>query len=540
MVSALNKRLLEPHERAEQASTNTILAASSSLETISKTVSLAADTMTVTQIISTVVPSEPKPTNSLLVKGANGHKVTVTIETKRLEKDSLGQLELPGDVLYGINTFRAIENFPLSGRPIATWPDFIYAFAVIKQAAARANYEVGTITSEQANAIYEACEEIKTGVHDKHFAVDMMEGSGGTSTNMNVNEVIANIVAKNSGRALSDYTFVHPNDHVNMGQSTNDAVPSAMKLAVYRAMEGALGALQGLADAFAVKRQEYSTLLRLGRTCLQDAQPMAYGQALGAHEAVIRRHREHLSTIRDSFLVLPMGGTAIGTGFGSKTGYKAAVFKHLSSLLGVAVQPCSDAFDGMQNMDTCARLSAELRNTANSLWKIANDMILLSSGPNGGIAEITLPPVQAGSSIMPGKVNPVIPIAVCQVALAITGNDAAVSMACQQGMLEINHYELLVCDRLFDSIQLLKSVSKTFAKRCVKGLIANKETSEKHLLDASALATALVPSLGYAKVSSIVRSALAEERPFLDVVVERGLLRQDDVLGVLERSVFIE
>ncbi|KAF5610190.1 aspartate ammonia-lyase [Fusarium subglutinans] len=496
--------------------------------------------MTVTQIISTVVPSEPKPTNGLLVKGANGHKVTVTIETKRLEKDSLGQLELPDDVLYGINTFRAIENFPLSGRPIASWPDFIYAFAIIKQAAARANYEVGTITSEQANAISEACEEVKTGVHDKHFAVDMMEGSGGTSTNMNVNEVIANIVAKNSGRALSDYTFVHPNDHVNMGQSTNDAVPSAMKLAVYRAMEGALDALQWLADAFAVKRQEYSTLLRLGRTCLQDAQPMTYGQALGAHEAVIRRHRQYLSTIRDSFLVLPMGGTAIGTGFGSKSGYKAAVFKHLSSSLGVVVQPCSDAFDGMQNMDTCARLSAELRNTANSLWKIANDMILLSSGPNGGIAEITLPPVQAGSSIMPGKVNPVIPIAVCQVALAITGNDAAVSMACQQGMLEINHYELLVCDRLFDSIQLLKSVSKTFAKRCVEGLIANKETSEKHLLDASALATALVPSLGYAKVSSIVRSALAEERPFLDVVVERGLLGQDDVLGVLERSVFIE
>ncbi|KAF4344570.1 aspartate ammonia-lyase [Fusarium beomiforme] len=496
--------------------------------------------MTVTQLISTIVPSEPKLTNGLLVKGTNGPKVTVTIETKRLEKDSLGQLELPAGVLYGINTFRAIANFPLSGRPISSWPDFVHAFAVIKQAAARANCDVGTITAEQANSISKACEEIKTGVHDKHFAVDMMEGSGGTSTNMNVNEVIANIVAKNSGRALSDYSFVHPNDHVNMGQSTNDAVPSAMKLAVYRAMEGTLDALLVLADTFSVKSQEYATLLRLGRTCLQDGQPMTYGQALGAHEAVIRRHREHLSTIRDSFLVLPMGGTAIGTGFGSKLGYKAAVFKHLSSSLGVTVQPCSNAFDGMQNMDTCARLSAELRNTANSLWKIANDLIILSSGPNGGIAEITLPPVQAGSSIMPGKVNPVIPIAVCQVALAITGNDTAVAMACQQGMLEINHYELLVCDRLFDSIQLLTSASNMFAKRCIEGLVANKETSEKHLLQSSALATALVPSLGYAKVSSIVRAALAKERPFLEAVVERGLLRQDDVLGVLERSVFLE
>ncbi|KAF4457618.1 hypothetical protein F53441_491 [Fusarium austroafricanum] len=496
--------------------------------------------MAVTQTVSAILPSEPKPTNAAQPNVSNGVNGTVIIETKRLERDSLGQLELPAGVLYGINTFRAIENFPLSGRPISTWPDFIYAFAVIKKAAARANYDVGTLTAEQASAISAACEEIKTGVHDKHFTVDMMEGSGGTSTNMNVNEVIANIVANNSGRCLSDYNFVHPNDHVNMGQSTNDAVPSAMKLGVYRAMEGMLDTLQELADAFALKGQEYATLLRLGRTCLQDAQPMTYGQALGAHEAVIRRHREHLSIIRDSFLVLPMGGTAIGTGFGSKPGFRAAVFKHISSSLGVTVRPASDAFDGMQNMDTCARLSAELRNTANSLWKIANDMIILSSGPNGGLAEITLPPVQAGSSIMPGKVNPVIPIAVCQVAMAITGNDAAVAMACQQGLLEINHYELLVCDRLFDSIQLLKNVSKTFSKRCVEGLVANKETSEKHLLEASALATALVPSLGYAKVSSIVRSALSEARPFLDVVVESGLLKQDQVLGVLEHSVFVD
>ncbi|KAF4998650.1 hypothetical protein FGRMN_2976 [Fusarium graminum] len=485
--------------------------------------------MTMTQTISSTLPAQPTPT-----AGPIG---TISIETKRLEKDSLGQLELPAGVLYGINTLRAIENFPLSGRPIATWPDFIYAFASIKQAAARANYEVDTLTANQAQAIFDACEEIKTGQHDQHFAVDMMEGSGGTSTNMNVNEVIANIVAKNSGRALSDYSFVHPNDHVNMGQSTNDAVPSAMKLAVYRAMSGALDSLTQLADAFAMKRQEYATLLRLGRTCLQDAQPMTYGQALGAHESVIRRHREYLSTIRDTFLVLPLGGTAIGTGFGSGSGYKEAIFKYLSSSLKVKVQPASDAFDGMQNMDTCARLSAELRNTANSLWKIANDMILLSSGPNGGIGEITLPPVQAGSSIMPGKVNPVIPIAVCQVAFAISGNDTAISMACQQGMLEINHYELLVCDQLLDSIRLLKGVSNTFAKRCVEGLVANKEISLKHLLEASALATALVPSLGYAKVSSIVRSALAEQRSFLEVVIERGFLKQDDVLTVLEDSV---
>ncbi|CAH0025128.1 unnamed protein product [Clonostachys rhizophaga] len=470
----------------------------------------------------------------------SGPNQFVTLANNRIERDSLGELEIPDNALYGINTLRAVNNFPLSGRPLATWPDFIHSFAVIKHAAARANSEVGSVTTQQADAISAACEEIKTGKHDAHFVVDILEGSGGTSTNMNVNEVIANVATKASGRALSDYSFVHPNDHVNMGQSTNDVVPTAMKLAVYRAMQGALETLGQLADAFAVKREEYASLLRLGRTCLQDAQPMTLGQALGGYECVVRRHVEQLGAIREQFLTLPLGGTAIGTGFGSRPGYKAAVFKHLSALLGVTVHPASNPFDGMQNMDTCARLSAELRNTANSLWKISNDLILLSSGPSGGISEITLPSVQAGSSIMPGKVNPVIPIAVCQVAFAISGNDSAISMACQQGMLEINHFELLVCDRLFESIRLLKGAAEIFSKRCVQGLVANKEISEQHLLAGSALATALVPKLGYAKVSKIVRSAMAEERRFLDVAVEEGHLRIDEVRAALEQSVLVD
>ncbi|KAL1849263.1 hypothetical protein Plec18167_008115 [Paecilomyces lecythidis] len=455
----------------------------------------------------------------------------------RVEKDSLGQLELPAEVLYGINTSRAIENFPLSGRPIKTWPEFIHAFAIIKQAAARANCDIGILTVERADAIYTACEEVKLGRHHAHLVVDMLEGSGGTSTNMNFNEVIANIAARASGRSFSDYSFVHPNDHVNLGQSTNDVLPTAMKLAVYRAMTRALCGLRQLADALAVKREEYRTVLRLGRTCLQDAQPMTLGQAFGGYEAVIRRHAEQLDTIREQFLTVPLGGTAIGTGFGSKPGYKKAVFRHLSSLFDAKVEHAGNAFDGMQNMDTCARLSGELRNTANTLWKIANDLIILSSGPSGGIGEITLPSVQAGSSIMPGKVNPVIPIAVCQIAIAITGNDAAIAMGCQQGLLEINHFEMLVCDRLLDTIRLLTSATDIFTRRCIDGMVANQDVSRKHLFASSALATALVPTLGYAQVSTIVRTALADKRPFLEVVVKRGLLTESEIASIIERLI---
>ena len=461
-------------------------------------------------------------------------------KTTRIEKDGLGQLELPADVLYGINTARSLDNFPFSGQSIASWPDFVRGFAMVKQAAARANVEIGCLPLEKGDAISLACEEVNAGKHDRHLVVDMLEGSGGTSTNMNFNEVIANVAAQVAQHPLADYDFVHPNDHVNMGQSTNDVIPSAMKLAVYHAMRGVPRALSRLADAFSRKREEYASMLRLGRTCLQDAQPMTYGQAFGGYEAVVRRHADQLEALRKQFLTLPLGGTAIGTGFGSRPGYKAAVYRHLSSLMGVKVTPAADSFDGMQNMDTCARLSAELRNTANTLSKISTDFISLSSGPGGGIGEITLPTVQAGSSIMPGKVNPVIPMSVNQIAFAIVGNDASISMACHQGMLEINHFEMVVCDRLLDSIRLLTSGAETFCGRCVEGIVANKDISYQHLLASSALATALVSALGYARVSSIVQESIAQQRPFLTVAIEEGCLDEDELVSILNRSVQVD
>jgi aspartate ammonia-lyase len=454
----------------------------------------------------------------------------------RTERDSIGEVCLPKTVLYGINTQRASDNFPLSLRPISTRRDFIHALATVKQAAAKANLDVGGLRRDQADAISQACEEIKAGRHCEFFVVDILEGSGGTSTNMNLNEVIANVCALSAGLPLGEYTFVHPNDHANLSQSTNDVIPTAMKLAAHRAMGDMVGNLRLLATTLRQKSEQFATTLRLGRTCLQDAQPMTLGQAFGGYASVVTRHADQLDDLRGDLLTVPLGGTAIGTGFGARPGYKAAVFEHLSELVGAAVEPAADPFDGMQNMDVCARVSAELRNAGNTLWKIASDLTILSSGPAGGLAEITLPSVQAGSSIMPGKVNPVIPMAVCQVAFAITGNDATIAMACQQGMLEINHFELLVCDRLLDSIELLSRASRVFAERCVSGLVSNDDVASRNLMASSAIATALVPRLGYSKVSSLVRTSIAEDRNFIDVACEGGLIEADEVISILRDS----
>lgn len=451
----------------------------------------------------------------------------------RYENDSIGQVELPIDALYGINTYRSIENFPLSGRSISTKLAFIKALATVKQAAALANVRVGALTDEQGAAIFGAAENVKNGGYDAHLIVDIYEGSGGTSTNMNINEVIANLAAIACGRCTGDYGFIHPNDHVNAGQSTNDVIPTGMKLAVYDTLADTVSGLRHLADTLQAKQRAFKDVLRLGRTCLQDAQPMTLGQAFGGYFSVVARHADELEVLQASLLTVPLGGTAIGTGFGSRPDYKIAVFDELSKLVGQTVRPSDDAFDGMQNMDVCARISAELRNTGNSLWKIANDLIVLSSGPAGGIAEIVLPSVQAGSSIMPGKVNPVIPMAVCQIAFAVTGNDTAIALACQQGLLEINHYELLVCDRLLDSAELLARMTRTFADRCISGIASNDDVALSNLMASSALATALVPTLGYSAVSGIVRAALKDKRSFTEVAIGRGLLTEDEIVPIL-------
>lgn len=454
----------------------------------------------------------------------------------RVERDSLGELTLAPGVLYGINTLRGISNFPISGRTLGSCTPLVRSLALVKHAAALANLDVGALDEATAQAIATACTKMASGHFNEYLLCDLFEGSGGTSINMNVNEVLANAALQLLGAPLGDYLRVHPNDHINLSQSTNDVLPTAVKLAAFEATQGLIGGLISLADAIAERGQAFSSVLRLGRTCLQDAQPMTLGQAFSGYESVLRRHVAQLQQRRIELLEVPLGGTAIGTGFGVRPGYRKAVFEHLVQLSGEPIQPSRNAFDGMQNMDTCARLSAEIRGTANSLWKLGNDLIILSSGPAGGLGELKLPAVQAGSSIMPGKVNPVIPMAICQVALAVFGNDAAISLGAQQGLLDLNHYEMVIVDRLLDSVEMLTGAVGTLTTNCIAGLEANVERSLDNLMNSSALATALVPALGYTQVSKLVKDSTQQGIRFMDLAVAQGHLSEAQVHRALYLS----
>ena len=341
----------------------------------------------------------------------------------RTETDYLGPVEIPGGSLYGINTARGAANLTVSASPIRSEPAFVRAFACCKWAAALANADQRVISAQQRNAIVQACRELVEGMHHEDLVIDFMEGSGGTSTNMNFNEVIANRAQQLLGGELGRYDKVHPNDHVNRSQSTNDVYPSAMKMAAHALLAGLVDELRRLATSFAAKASEFESILHLGRTCLQDAQPMTLGQPFRGYGSLAARLADELAKVRDQLRTLPLGGTAIGTGFGSDAGYKQRVFAHLASITGTEFEPATDPFDAMQNLDVFCRVSAELRTAATSLGKVASDLILMSSGPHGGLAELELPAVQAGSSIMPGKVNPVVPMSIVQIGFAVVGND---------------------------------------------------------------------------------------------------------------------
>jgi aspartate ammonia-lyase len=454
----------------------------------------------------------------------------------RKESDSLGEVTLAGDCLYGINTARGRENFAISHRTLHDEPAFIRALAYVKKAAALTNCSLGVLPQDIANAVVKACDEIVEGRHHEHFVIDILEGSGGTSINMNANEVIANRALQIIGAPLGDYHRVHPNDHVNMGQSTNDVVPTALKLAVFEKAQEFLRALESLKASLVAKSIEFSDLLRLGRTCLQSAQPMTLGQAFGGYASAIARSRDMAAAAADSLMVVPLGGTAIGTGLGAAPGYHEAVLRRLVEVTGWAISGPSDLFDSMQNADAFARISSELRTTADILGKIASDLVILSSGPTGGIGEIVLPAVQAGSSIMPGKINPVLPMMMQQVAFAVTGNDLAISMAVLQGQLEINHFEPVTASRLFDSLDLLTNGTRLFTERCIVGLAADRERSLRNLMESSALATVFVPELGYEATTALVKESLRQKRPLSTLAVESGLLTEGDVVASLYRS----
>ncbi len=454
----------------------------------------------------------------------------------RTESDHLGVVHIPAQRLYGVNTFRALQNLSVSARRLGDEPAFVRAFAQCKWAAALANQELGVIAADKAQAIVSACKEIAAGALREDMVVDLLEGSGGTSTNMNVNEVIANRAEQLLGGTAGQYERVHPNDHVNRSQSTNDVYPAAMKIAVHTLLEELIDEIERLAHTLQRKAAEFESVLHLGRTCLQDAQPMTLGQAFGGYASLAGRLAGSLSQARAQLLHLPLGGTAIGTGFGAPPGYRDRVFRHLASITGQPFAPPADAFDAMQNLDAFCRVSGELRTCATSLAKVASDLILLSSGPRGGIGEIELPTVQAGSSIMPGKVNPVVPMAIVQIGFAVTGNDMCIAQANQAGQLEINHFEPVVADRLFDSIRLMRKGLRLFGERCIERIKADVQANERHLMASTAIATALVPSLGYSAVSEIVREAHAEDRNFCDELGRRGLLDLEEARRQVRES----
>ncbi len=454
----------------------------------------------------------------------------------RTESDYLGSVDIEADSLIGVHTARGRANLAVSSRTIASEPAFCRALAQCKWAAALANRDVGVLEARPCEAIVQACREVAEGRHDAFLVVDLMEGSGGTSTNMNLNEVIANRAQQLMGGALGTYDMVHPNDHVNRSQSTNDVYPSAMKIAAYALMGPLVEEVGRLAGSLAGKSREFGGILHLGRTCLQDAQPMTLGQPFDGYGALAARLAAELDQVRAQLTVLPLGGTAIGTGFGAPAGYKSRVFEHLGAITGVDFVAAQNPFDAMQNLDAFCRVSGELRTCATSLAKVASDLMLLASGPEGGVAELELPAVQAGSSIMPGKINPVIPMTMIQVSFAVLGNDVTVAQANQAGQLEINHFEPVAASRVFDSIRLLTNAVRLFRERCVEGVRACVASNEQHLMQSSAIATALVPRLGYARVSAIVRQAEAEGRPLLDVLEAQGILDREAARAVAEEA----
>ena len=457
----------------------------------------------------------------------------------RVESDSLGQRELPDHLLYGINTLRGLENFDLSAAKISDEPELIRALASIKKAAARANAEIGALAREKARAITQACDEILAGAHADQFVINPLEGAGGTSINMNINEVLANRALQILGRPLGDYAFIHPNDHVNRGQSTNDVLPSAVKLVVHEKSAGLIEALNGLVEALDAKWLNSPRCSRLAHLHAggpaDDAGPGVQRLCGGAPPR--HRHDRHRRAAHadPAFGAAPQSAPAWAA-----PGYLDAVYRHLSSELGKPVRPSESHFDGLQNTDGFARVSSEIRIAAEVIGKLSLDLIILSSGTGGGIGEIKLPAVQPGSSIMPGKVNPVMPMMMQQITYAVVGNDATVSLASLSGQLEINHFEPVIASRIFDSIRLLTRGSQIFTSKCIPGVQANEAQALENLLSSPALATVLAPQLGYAKTSAIVKEAEAAGRTFIDVAVDMGLLDRDQVIALFYTAAGVE
>ena len=451
----------------------------------------------------------------------------------RLEHDLLGERDVPAEAYYGIHTLRALENFPITGTPIRVYPELITALACVKQAAALTNYELRLLDKARADAIIQACEEIRVGQLHEHFVVDVIQGGAGTSTNMNANEVIANRGLELLGHARGEYKHLHPLEHVNLSQSTNDVYPTAVKVALHFEIHRLRAAMAHLRAEFEAKAREFADALKMGRTQLQDAVPMTLGQEFSTYAVMLGEDEDRLKEASLLIQEINLGATAIGTGLNAPPEYALRVCQHLSAITGIALITAGNLVEATQDAGAFVQLSGVLKRVAVKLSKTCNDLRLLSSGPRAGLGEINLPPAQAGSSIMPGKVNPVIPEVVNQIAFEVIGNDVTVSFAAEAGQLQLNAFEPIIAHSLFKSMAHLRQGCLTLAERCVRGITANREHLRHSVENSIGIVTALNPYVGYENASAVAKEAYATGQSVYELVLAKGLLTKaqlDDIL----------
>lgn len=451
----------------------------------------------------------------------------------RIERDTLGKVKLPDDAYYGAQTQRAVENFPISGLRLPR--RFIKAQGVVKLAAARANGGLGELDGKVFSAIEKAAKEVIKGTHDAHFVVDVYQAGAGTSQNMNANEVIANRATEILGGKRGDYSVVHPNDHVNMAQSTNDTIPTAMYIASYEALkERLLPVLEGLKNSLTHKAGEFDGIVKAGRTHMQDAVPIRLGQEFGGYAEAVRKDIRRIESASEALLSLPIGGNALGTGINARTGFRNKVLREIRKITGVKFKGCDNLFEGIQNVTPALEVSASLRGAAVSLTKLANDLRLLSSGPRTGFAEIRLPAVQPGSSIMPGKVNPVMAEMINMVCFQVIGNDTTISYACQASQLELNVMKPLIAYNLISSIEILSNAVEVFTEKCVDGIEADAKRCMEYADATLAMATALNPVIGYSAAAEVSKEAYRTGKTVRELAVEKGILTENKAKTVLD------
>ena len=457
----------------------------------------------------------------------------------RIEHDLLGDRAVPETAYYGVHTLRAIENFPITGTPISIYPDLIIALAWIKEAAAKANHDLGVLSLERSKAIVEACHLIRDGKYHREFVVDVIQGGAGTSTNMNANEVIANVALELLGKNKGDYATLHPNEQVNLSQSTNDVYPTAIKLALVTGIRRLQAAMSVLRQSFERKADEFDGIMKIGRTQLQDAVPMTLGQEFSTYAVMLGEDEARLGEAALLLQEINLGATAIGTGINTHPSYAGLVRHHLSKITGRELITASNLVEATQDAGAFVQLSGVLKRVAVKLSKTCNDLRLLSSGPRGGFGEINLPPVQAGSSIMPGKVNPVIPEMVNQVAFEVIGNDVTVSFAAEAGQLQLNAFEPIIAYSLFSSLNHMERACLVLAEKCVNGITANVDRLAEIVEQSLAIVTALNPHIGYENATRVAMMAHGTGKTVRQTVLELGLMAEGPLDAAIDVSTMV-